>query len=240
MDPSEEMPRCVTAWLGQVDYPRALALQRRLVELRRQDAVDDHLLLVEHPPVITKGSSARDEHILAGPRERRRLGLEIFEAGRGGDVTYHGPGQLVGYPVLRLREGERDAHRYLRRLEEVLLGVLGDWGIEGRRDERYTGVWVGEEKIAAIGVRLSRWITSHGFALNVDCDLSHFATIVPCGISSRGVTSMQRRLGEAPDGEELRRSVRVHFARVFGRRLDELPPEELLARVEGVEPASRS
>jgi len=228
---------CVTAWLGRVDYPRALRLQEDLVRRRRQGGVDDHLLLLEHPPVITKGSSARDEHILADEEERRRLGMEVFETGRGGDVTYHGPGQLVAYPILGLGDGERDAHGYLRRLEEVLLAVLADWGIQGRRDPRYTGVWVGEAKVAAIGVRLSHWITSHGFALNVDCDLDHFSAIIPCGIRGKAVTSMRALLGEAPDALRVRSRVVEHFGRVFRRRMVPVEAEGILAAGEKMESA---
>jgi lipoyl(octanoyl) transferase len=209
-------PSCSVRRLGRIDYPRALALQDDLVRRRIAGEVGDTLLLAEHPHVVTKGSGAHDEHILVDEAERTALGLAVFETTRGGDVTYHGPGQLVGYPILQLDEDRRDAHRYLRDLEEVLLRTLSSLGIEARRDEEYTGVWVNDEKIAAIGVRLTRWVTSHGFALNVDCDLRYFSTIVPCGIAEKGVTSL-RALKVTASMEEVEERVVEHFGAVFGR-----------------------
>lgn len=178
----------------------------------REGRSPDTLLLLEHPPVITLGRGADPRHVLD------RLGLDVVETGRGGDVTYHGPGQLVGYPVVALRGERRDAHRYLRDLEEVLIRALRGWGIEGRRREGLTGVWVGSDKVAAIGVRLNRgWITSHGFALNVSTDLSGFARIVPCGIRDEGagVTSIGCLLGKAPPLEEVSERVSSEFRREF-------------------------
>jgi len=216
-------PQCETAYLGQIGYPQALRLQEKLVRLRRAGEIGDRLLLLEHPHVLTKGSSANDDHILVGVERQEQLGLEVYETGRGGDVTYHGPGQLVGYPILQLQPHERDAHAYLRRLEEVLIRTLGDWGLSAGRHPSYTGVWVEDAKVAAIGVRLSRWVTSHGFALNIDCDLTYFATIVPCGIADKRVTTMRELLGEAPSAAQVRRSVREHFSEVFQRELIALP-----------------
>jgi lipoyl synthase len=203
-------------WLGLVPYAEAEALQRAVHE----HAVDDYLLLQEHPHVYTLGSSAKPEHVLRDPAE---VGAQLVEADRGGDVTYHGPGQLVGYPILSLAEwraGQRDVVAYVRKLESVLIAVCADFGIEATCSRGYTGVWVGEEKIAAIGVRVSRGRTRHGFALNVDPDLSMFEHIVPCGIRDRGVTSMARLLGRTVEMEQVVDRVVARFAEAFG---DESP-----------------
>ena len=177
-------------WLGRVPYGEADELQRALLER----AADDYLLLLEHPHVYTLGKRADATHVLVPPAS---VGAELVRADRGGDVTYHGPGQLVGYPIITLpewRAGERDVVAYVRRLEDVLISALADVGVDAGRHDGYTGVWVGGEKIAAIGVRVSRGRTRHGFALNVDPDLSMFDHIVPCGIRDRGVTSLEREL----------------------------------------------
>ena len=183
--------------LGTVAYGEALAVQRQLVEERRVGRVPDLLLLLQHPPVITlgvRGDGGR-ANIVATRERLEELGIEVHETGRGGDVTYHGPGQIVGYPILDLRPDRCDVHRYVRDLEEVMIRVCADYGVEAGRIKGLTGAWVGAEKIGAIGVRLSRWITSHGFAFNVSTDLDHFKLIVPCGISDRGVTSLERLTG---------------------------------------------
>jgi len=187
--------------LGVVGYDDALGMQRELVEDRRAGRIGDTLLLLEHPPVITLGVKTRGGtgNIVATSDELTAAGVTVHETGRGGDVTYHGPGQLVGYPILDLRPDRTDVHRYVRDLEEALILAVGEFGIAGGRVPGLTGVWVGphgrEDKVAAIGVRISRWITSHGFALNVSPDLGHFDLIVPCGIKDRGVTSIARLLG---------------------------------------------
>ena len=189
--------------LGRVGYGEALELQAKLVDERRAGSIGATLLLLEHPPVITLGVKTRGgtANIVATPEALAAEGVEVFETGRGGDITYHGPGQLVGYPIMDLRPDRCDVHRYVRDIEEALIVSLREFGIEGRRVEGRTGVWVGpagrEEKIAAIGVRISRWITSHGFALNVATNLKHFRLIVPCGITDRGVTSIERFIGRA-------------------------------------------
>lgn len=206
--------------LGVVDYAEALAVQERLVAERREGLIDDQLLLLEHPHVITLGSSSQDEHILADEQERSEKGISVFETGRGGDVTYHGPGQLVGYPILELTPDRRDLHRYLRDLEEVLIRVLGEFGLQGARAEGLTGVWVGDQKLAAIGVRVSSgWITSHGFALNVHTDLSYFSTIVPCGIQDREVSSMTQVLGRPVTIDSVVPFLEKHFSEHFERRI---------------------
>jgi lipoyl(octanoyl) transferase len=183
--------------LGVVRYDEALALQRGLVEDRRADRVPDLLLLLQHPAVITlgvKGDGGR-ANIVASEARLAELGIAVHETGRGGDVTYHGPGQIVGYPILDLRPDRCDVHRYVRDLEEVMMRVCADYGVSAGRIKGLTGAWVGAEKIGAIGVRISRWITSHGLALNVSTNLDHFKLIVPCGIADRGVTSLEKATG---------------------------------------------
>jgi lipoyl(octanoyl) transferase len=206
---------------GLVPYETGLALQADLVAARKADTIPDTLLLVQHPPVITLGVKVRQsrDHVLATEAELQARGVALHEAGRGGDVTYHGPGQLVGYPVLDLKPDRQDAHRYVRDLEAVLIGVCGEYGLAADRKPGLTGVWVGEEKVAAIGVRLSRWVTSHGFALNVSTNLEHFGLIVPCGIADRGVTSLARLLGEAPPMADVEAHVVAHLCRIFGREI---------------------
>ena len=204
---------------GLVPYETGLALQADLVAARKAGTVGDTLVLLQHPPVITLGVKVRQsrEHVLATDDELAAKGVALFEAGRGGDVTYHGPGQLVGYPIFDLKPDRMDAHKYVRDLEEALIGVCGDFGLSASRKDGLTGVWIGEEKVAAIGVRLSRWVTSHGFALNVSTNLDHFGLIVPCGISDRGVTSLSRLLGDAPPMNSVEDRVIHHICRVFGR-----------------------
>ncbi|HEX2187584.1 MAG TPA: lipoyl(octanoyl) transferase LipB [Longimicrobiaceae bacterium] len=204
--------------LGTISYADALELQAELVKQRRAGEVPDTLLLLEHPHVITLGSGSHEENVLVSPEERAAKGIELFETGRGGDVTYHGPGQLVGYPILDLKPDRQDLHRYLRDLEEVLIGVLAEWGLRGGRKEGLTGVWVGDRKLAAIGVRVSSgWITSHGFALNVSTDLSFFGAIVPCGITQYGVGSISGEMGREVPMEEVEAAVVRCFEREFGR-----------------------
>ena len=195
-------------------------MQAELVERRRAGAIPDQLLLLEHPHVITLGSSSDADHVLADEPTRRRMGIGLTDTGRGGDVTYHGPGQLVGYPILDLKPDRRDSHRYLRDLEEVVIRALRTFGIVGRRTEGVTGVWVGERKIAAIGVRISsRWITSHGFALNVATDLSYFDTIVPCGLHDREVTSLSKCMAIPVDVSEVVDPILTAMGDVFGREI---------------------
>jgi lipoyl(octanoyl) transferase len=203
--------------LGTVPYTEALALQRSLAEERRQGHIADTLLLLQHPHVITlgvRGDGGRS-HILADPGALAACGVEVFEAGRGGDVTYHGPGQIVGYPIFDLNPDRRDVHRYVRDLEEVLIRTMFDFGIVADRIPGLTGVWVSGEKIAAIGVRIARWITSHGFALNVSTNLDYFRLIVPCGIADRGVTSVERQLGRPVPTDDVADRIATHFRNVF-------------------------
>jgi lipoyl(octanoyl) transferase len=205
--------------LGRVAYADSLALQRALVEERKAGAIDDQLLFVEHPHVLTlgvRGDGGRS-HILASPDLLALRGVEVHETGRGGDITYHGPGQIVGYPIVDLKPDRQDVHRYVRDIEEVLIRTAAEYGIEAGRVDGLTGVWVGRDKLAAIGVRIARWVTSHGFALNVTTDLDYFNLIVPCGIADRGVTSLERLLGRAIDRREVEGHIVAHFCRVFDR-----------------------
>ncbi|MBI3047529.1 MAG: lipoyl(octanoyl) transferase LipB [Acidobacteria bacterium] len=207
--------------LAVVRYREALARQRALVEERRAGRVPDLLLLLQHPPVITlgvRGDGGRS-HIVASDEHLAELGVEISETGRGGDVTYHGPGQIVGYPILDLRPDRCDVHRYVRDVEEVMIRACADYGVEAGRISGLTGAWVGSQKIGAIGVRISRWITSHGFAFNVNTDLDYFDLIVPCGIADRGVTSLERLVGRRVPLEEVEEALARHFAEVFEREV---------------------
>lgn len=194
-------------------------MQRALVEERRAGLVPDLLLLLQHPPVITLGArpEASRAHIVASPERLAALGVEVHETGRGGDVTYHGPGQIVGYPILDLKPDRCDVHRYVRDVEEVMIRVCAEYGVRAGRIAGLTGAWVGAEKIGAIGIRISRWITSHGFAFNVTTDLDHFRLIVPCGIADRGVTSLERLTGRVVPMEGVEDAFVKHFADVFDR-----------------------
>lgn len=210
--------------LGVMPYGTALDLQRSLVEQRRAGTIGDQLLLVEHPHVLTlgvRGDGGRT-HILASDDELAARDITVFEAGRGGDVTYHGPGQIVGYPIIDLNPDRRDVHKYVRDIESVLIAAAADFGFEATRIAGLTGVWVGNEKLAAIGVRISRWITSHGFAFNHTTDLSQFGLIVPCGISDRGVTSLAR-LGSTVSRGEVEARIVSHFGEVFDREMVDAP-----------------
>lgn len=203
--------------LGRVGYADGLAMQQALVEDRRAGRVDDLLLLLEHPHVLTlgvRGDRGRS-HILAQPHTLTSLGVEVHETGRGGDITYHGPGQIVGYPILDLHPDRCDIHRYVRDLEDVLIRTAADFGVVASRVEGLTGVWVGRDKLAAIGVRVARWITSHGFAFNVTTDLDYFKLIVPCGIADRGVTSLSHLAGRQIDRADVEDRIVSHFAAVF-------------------------
>jgi lipoate-protein ligase B len=206
---------CYLRHLGLVDYSEAWDLQKRLVDARVEDEIPDTLLLLEHPHVYTLGRSGHAENVLLDEAALATIGAQLFWVDRGGDVTYHGPGQLVGYPIVHLARLGKDTHQHLRRIEDVLIRALGDFGLAGHREPEYTGVWVGDEKVAAIGVRVSRWVTSHGFALNVDPDLSYFANIIPCGIRQKGVTSLSRLLGRPVSRAEAETAVLRHFADVF-------------------------
>ena len=221
--------RCVASWLGRVGYRDAVEIQENAAAALKRAQLggapaDERFFLLEHPPVITLGRNAVEGDVLAGAERLAALGVTVERTNRGGQVTYHGPGQLVGYPILDLGPDRRDVARYLRDLEEVLIRALARLGITGRRQPGWTGVWVGDEKIAALGVHLSRWVTTHGFALNVTTDLDHFALIVPCGIRTHGVTSVARLLGRAVSLQEMAALVVPEFAEVFGRATTAVGP----------------
>lgn len=207
-------------------YDEALDVQKQLVEERRAQRIPDQLLLLQHPPVITLGVKARGDrsHVLADAAALAEEGVTLVETGRGGDVTFHGPGQLVGYPILDLNPDRRDVHRYVRDLEEVMIRMAADFGVSAGRIPGLTGAWVGDEKIAAIGVRIARWITSHGFAFNVVTDLRQFQLIVPCGIGDKGVTSLERLLGRPVPMDDVENAAVGAFAAVFARTPVEAHP----------------
>jgi lipoyl(octanoyl) transferase len=213
--------------LGRLDYAAAIALQQQVSALRQQESIGDVLLLVEHPPVLTLGRNAHRQHVVASDELLARRGISLFETNRGGDVTYHGPGQLVGYPILHLRSFTPPLGivEYLRKLEEVLIRACADYGVLTQRSPGRAGVWtmpggaIAEKKIAALGVHVARGVTTHGFALNVTTDLKDFELIVPCGIRDRGVTSIEAEADATPSLDQAANSVSRHFGRVFGRQM---------------------
>jgi lipoyl(octanoyl) transferase len=214
------MRKCCLRELGRTDYGTALELQRQLIAERQQGLIPDQLLLLEHPHVITMGRNGKAGNVLASAEVLSRAGIAFYPTDRGGDVTYHGPGQLVGYPILDLREWQRDVGAYVRAVEQVIIDTLADYGIAAGRIPKLTGVWVDDQKIAAIGVHISRWVTSHGFALNVSTDLSYFQYIVPCGLT-KPVTSMAA-LGVRAGFDEVGQTLAAHFGRVFDCEMGEL------------------
>jgi lipoyl(octanoyl) transferase len=221
------MRKCTLRQLGRVDYGRALDLQQQAASDRKQGLTGDQLMLLEHPHVITLGRNGHMENLLASHEILSRAGISFYPTDRGGDITYHGPGQLVGYPILDLREWKRDVGAYVRAIEQCIIDTLAEYGIEAGRVPKCTGVWVDGRKIAAIGVHLSRWVTSHGFALNVSTDLSYFQYIVPCGLA-KPVTSMAA-LGVRASMDEVSERFAVHFGRIFDCELVE---EAALAAME--------
>lgn len=214
---------------GLMDYGSALALQERLLLRRQEGAIGDTLLLLQHPPVLTLGKRGETENILLDAQALRDLGVSVYEINRGGDVTYHGPGQLVGYPIMDLADRGKDVRAFVEGLEEVFIRLLAEqYGIDAHREDRkYTGVWVGDEKITAIGIAVKRWVTMHGFAFNVNTDLSHFQWINPCGITDRGVTSLAKLLGAPQDLDRVREEVAAAFCGVFGCQPVFVPLEAL-------------
>jgi lipoyl(octanoyl) transferase len=206
---------CHVEQLGLVDYADGLCLQRERVAARKAGTIPDTLLLLDHPHVYTLGRNAKKDNILLSAEQLTARGAQVFEIDRGGDVTYHGPGQLVGYPILDLTQHRRDIAWYMRSLEEALIAVARDYGIEAGRLAGVPGVWVGIDKLAAMGVHISRWVTSHGFAFNVNTDLRYFDWIVPCGLRDKGVTSLQKLLGRRVEMGEVIERVVGHFGKVF-------------------------
>lgn len=258
------MKQAFQVGLGIIGYQEALELQKRLVAARKADAIEDVLLLCEHPPVITQGRNGKREHLLVSEHVLRQKGVEFFETSRGGDITYHGPGQIVGYPILNLAAIRRDVVWYVRMLEETMIRATAEFGITARREPGKTGVWVardqkwraasGEwreegshqsprdtfaaaEKLGAIGVHISRWVTSHGFAYNVSTDLRFFDLIVPCGIAGRKATSLEKLLGRTVEKSEVAPRIAKHLAELFGLELKETSKNELLRKLEHAEHA---
>jgi len=233
------LKNCLTIDLGLIGYAEAYALQERIVAARKAEVIEDVLLLCEHPHVITQGRSGKWEHLLASAHVLRQKGVEYYETSRGGDITYHGPGQIVAYPILNLGAIRRDVVWYVRMLEEAMIQATAEFGITAERVAGKTGIWVKsgdtEEKLGAIGVRISRWVTSHGLAYNVSTDLRYFDLIVPCGIANRKATSLEKLLGRSLDSKEVERRLAKHFGEVFGRQMKKAAREELLEKLEHVE-----
>ena len=228
--------------LGLIGYAEALGLQKRLVAARKADAVGDILLLCEHLHAITQGRSGKQTHLLVSEHVLRQKGVEYFETSRGGDITYHGPGQIVGYPILQLGAIRRDVVWYVRMLEEVMIRTSGEFGLSAIRESGKTGVWVSAsqgapEKIGAIGVHISRWVTSHGFAYNVSTDLRFFDLIVPCGIADRRATSLEKLLGRAVDSQTVKPMIGRHFGEAFGFSLQAGNAAEIQAQLDAFERA---
>jgi lipoyl(octanoyl) transferase len=246
------MSTCVTADLGLISYAEAYALQKRIVAARKAGVIDDVFLLCEHPHVITQGRNGKREHLLASEHLLRQKGVEYFETSRGGDITYHGPGQLVGYPILNLAAIRRDVVWYVRMLEAVMIRAAADFGVQAEREPGKTGVWVRacaekkdapqsaqrsqgieetSEKLGAIGVHISRWVTSHGFAYNLSTDLRYFDLIVPCGIAGRKATSLEKLLGRNVDRGEAATQLVRHFGEIFELEMKQVSRQELLHKL---------
>jgi lipoate-protein ligase B len=231
---TETRKDCWAVFLGRTDYARALDLQMQISRARKEGRIPDVLLLLEHPHTITLGRNGNWAHLLVSHGELRGRGVELFTCDRGGDITYHGPGQLVGYPILQLASGERDVHLYMRSLEESLIQVLSAHGIQGNGMEKMTGVWTEKGKIASMGVHISRWITRHGFALNVNTDLSFFRLIVPCGMVDRRITSMLELSGRHYALVDVAEQYFAEFEKVFHRRLERIDENALCQRLREV------
>ena len=215
--------------LDTIPYEEAFDLQKRLVEMRSQDNINDILILLEHPPVLTVTRKATLKNVLASPDELKEKGISLCKTNRGGDITYHGPGQLVGYPIMDLKEHGKDLHKYIRNIEEMIIKLLRDYDISAHRDKNNPGVWVGKEKIAAIGIAVkSSWTTMHGFSLNINPDLNHYSLIVPCGITDKGVTSLSKLLGKSINQKEVRERLIQHFQEVFNLSTKNISIEEIV------------
>jgi len=217
----ERIVKCRVLDLGLVSYEKAYDLQNKLHKFRREGKIDDVLILLEHTPVITIGRKAKRDNILVSEEFLQRKGIRVFEIDRGGDVTIHCPGQLVGYPILDLRFHGKNIHSYLRNLEEAIIRPLKVYGVEAHRIEKYTGVWIARRKIASIGIGIKGWVTFHGFALNINCDLSYFSLIRPCGFEGRIVTSLSEILGRAVEPASVRHHLIEHFGEVFNLQMEE-------------------
>jgi lipoyl(octanoyl) transferase len=240
IEPEAFMDSLSVVNLGRSEYKSCWDLQQRIFERRSADLVSDTLVLTEHDHVYTIGRTGKSDHLLAGEQELRQKGIALYCNDRGGDITYHGPGQLVGYPILDLRKYYLDLHRYLRDIEEVIIRTLATFAVKGNRIAGHTGVWVGQEKICAIGIKTSRWITMHGFALNVNTDMSFFERIIPCGIFEKGVTSLQELSGATVDLQEIALRIGREFGTVFGKKIRNIPAEEFLVSLMQVQAPMRA
>ncbi len=226
--------RLLVAKLQTVEYQESLVIQQKLLMLRQQGAIEDTLLLLEHPPVITIGRGGDEAHVVASPQFLKQQDVPIYKINRGGDVTYHGPGQIVGYPVMDLRQQTRDVHDFIRKIEEVFIRLLRrDYGITATRDAEHRGVWVGGSKIVAVGCAIKRWVSMHGFAFNVNTRLENFAWIIPCGIHDKGVTSLQDLVGRPCNVAEVTDQVCYHFADTFQMQSDVIGRAELYQMIGG-------
>lgn len=201
--------------LGFVDYKKTWDFQKELLNERKNNLIDDTLLLLEHPHTYTLGKTANKNNLIGSEDFLSKKSISIFEIDRGGDITYHGPGQLVGYPIINLTDWQQDTHKYLRALEEAIIKTIAEFGITGERNDKFTGVWINERKIAAIGIKVSRWITMHGFALNCNTDLSFYDGIIPCGIKDKAVTSIEKEIGQKISMNDLKEKFVKHFVEVF-------------------------
>src|SRR3989339_1195953 len=202
--------------LGFIDYQQAWDLQKEIFSKRTKDEICDTLFMLEHPHTYTLGKVAEKENLISTNEQLKELGISVYEIYLGGNITYHGPGQIVGYPIIKLSDWKEDTHEYLRALEEVIIKTCDEYGLTTNRNPKYTGVWLGERKIAAIGIKVSRWITMHGFAFNVNTHLSYFGGIIPCGIRDKDVTSLQRELGKEIEIDQVKEKLVKNFQKVFG------------------------
>lgn len=227
----EVAKECLVVFLGCAEYSRALDIQFGICESKKKGFEPDVLLLLEHPPTITLGRNGRWDNLLVSDEELQARGVSCYEVDRGGDITFHGPGQLVGYPLLKLEAGERDVHSFMWKLEESLIRLLDEFGIGSGRVEKLTGVWTRQGKIAAMGVHISRWTTRHGFALNVSINLSYYDLIIPCGIAGKNVTSMLELLSRRVDLEEVADRYIPHFGQVYTRKMTRISELELQERL---------
>jgi len=223
--------RCAVLELGLVDYVAACDLQAGLARRRAGQEIDDVMLLLEHPPTVTIGKSGSPENVLAPGETLSEKGIQVFFTDRGGDVTYHGPGQLIGYPIVDLRNRDRDLHRYVHDLEETLIRTVADFGIEAQRDRGHRGVWVGSDELAAVGLRVKEWVTLHGFGLNVNTDLRPFSLINPCGFPDRSATSMSALLGREVAMSVVTERLLACFSEVVDAELERIPIEQLRSQV---------
>ena len=232
---SGEKKKCLILEIERISYEEAFELQRRLVAARLKNQIEDTFILLEHDPVFTANREETFQNILAPSEILAQEGIEVCRTDRGGDVTYHGPGQIVGYSIMDLKEQGRDLHQYIRNMEQVLIDTLAEYGIKAGRDTKHPGVWVKNEKIAAIGIAVKNgWITMHGFALNVDPNMDHFRMIVPCGITDKGVTSMAALLGKPVDRIELHEHLICHYGQLFKRTPEKLTDiKEFMRQLEG-------